>query len=453
MKTPIADFVKAYAESNTLRLHMPGHKGKSFLGVEAFDITEIKGADVLNEADGIIAQSEQNATGLFGGCQTFYSTEGSSLVIKTMLAMINAVKKGERCRILAARNVHKSFVYGCALCDIDVAWLTPEPQEHLCSCRVSPERLQESLKKADGNFDAVYITSPDYLGNLQDVKGLSAVCDEWGIPLVVDNAHGAYLGFLEKTLHPINLGASMCADSAHKTLPVLTGGAYLHIAKKFAAEPQFVRNFMSVFGSTSPSYLILQSLDLCNAYIADGYREKLKHTVNEVSKLKQRLQNHGFKLCGDEALKLTVDCNDFGFFGDEVAELLRKNGIELEFSDSRFAVMMFTPEIKSCDIARVGNVLCSLEKTTPIRQKCFTVEEYKSELSIRTALFSSQESVPVEKAVGRICAAPTVSCPPAVPVIISGEVITDTAVEVLKHYDIMSISVVKTSDNKSRGVL
>lgn len=442
MKTPIVDFVKAYAESNTLRLHMPGHKGKSFLGVEAFDITEINGADVLGEANGIIAESEQNAANLFGTQRTFYSTEGSSLVIKTMLAMVNAVKKGERCRILAARNVHKAFVYGCALCDIDVTWLNTESYEHLCSCRVTPERLQDALKESGGEFDAVYVTSPDYLGNLQDIKGLSAVCDEWGIPLLVDNAHGAYLSFLEENQHPIGLGASMCADSAHKTLPVLTGGAYLHIAKKFTAEPQVVRNFMSVFGSTSPSYLILQSLDLCNAYILDGYREKLKHTADNVQALKQKLQNHGFKLYGDEALKLTVDCADFGICGDEVANVLRNNGIEIEFYDSRFAVMMFTPEIEACEITRLGEVLCDLKKSTSIPQKQFPKEQPKTVMSIRKAVFSSQESVPLKNAVGRICASPTVSCPPAVPVVISGETITEQTAEILKHYNITNVNVI-----------
>ncbi len=442
MKTPIADFVKAYAESNTLRLHMPGHKGKSFLGVEAFDITEINGADVLSEANGIIAESEQNATDLFGTQKTFYSTEGSSLAIKTMLAVINTIKKGERCRILAARNVHKSFVYGCALCDIEVTWLSPDSNEHLCSCRVTPERLQEALKESDGGFDAVYVTSPDYLGNLQDIKGLSAVCDEWDIPLLVDNAHGAYLNFLPENRHPINLGASMCADSAHKTLPVLTGGAYLHVAKKFSIDLQIIRNLMSVFGSTSPSYLVLQSLDLCNAYISKGYREKLKHTTDNIRTLKQKLQNHGFKLYGDEALKLTIDCADFGLCGDEVANVLRNNDIEIEFSDSRFAVMMFTPEIELPEIAKLGEVLCNFKKSTPIPQKQFSKGQYKKVLSIRKAVFSRQESVPTKKAVGRICAAPTVSCPPAVPVVISGELITEQTAKVLEHYNITTVNVI-----------
>lgn len=442
MKTPIADFVKKYSDSQTVRLHMPGHKGKTLLGPESLDITEIKGADVLSDAKGIIAESERKAACLFGSGQTFYSTEGSSLVIKTMLALINAQKKGERCRVLAARNVHKAFVYGCALCNIDARWLYSD-DEHLCSCKVTPERLKEVLDTAVEPFDAVYITSPDYLGNMQDIKGLSKVCDEFGIPLIVDNAHGAYLAFGEDNEHPINLGASMCADSAHKTLPVLTGGAYLHISEKFDVEPQTVRDFMAVFGSTSPSYLVLQSLDLCNSYLADGYRDKLIVTANDVRTLKQRLQDNGFKLCGDEPLKLTVDCANYGFSGDDVAQILRNQGVEVEFSDSRFAVMMFTPEIFSDEIARLGDMLCSLQKGTPIIQKQFESEKYITATSIRNAVFSKQERVPVEISAGRICATPTVSCPPAVPIVISGEQITEKAVEILKYYKIRIISVIK----------
>ena len=131
MKTPIVNFVNAYAEKNMSRMHMPGHKGKGFLGCEKFDITEVSGADSLYEADGIIAESEANATKLFGTGRTVYSTEGSSQCIRAMLhlAVMNwktFVKAGERPLVIAARNVHKAFVYAAALIDFDVDWLWPE---------------------------------------------------------------------------------------------------------------------------------------------------------------------------------------------------------------------------------------------------------------------------------------------------------------------------------------
>ena len=230
------------------RFHMPGHKGESALGFEAFDLTEIEGADDLYAAHGIIAKSEENATALFGTAHTFYSTEGATHAIKAMLALATAGV--EQPRILAARNAHKAFLYGCGLLDIDVAWLYDTDTTHLCRCTITPEMLQKALDGAENTYVAVYVTSPDYLGNVQDIEALATVCHAHNIPLLVDNAHGAYLAFCSPSRHPIALGADLCADSAHKTLPVLTGGAYLHIAPRAARFAHEARRALSLFGSS-----------------------------------------------------------------------------------------------------------------------------------------------------------------------------------------------------------
>ena len=126
MKTPIFDFVQKYGNSDFSRFHMPGHKGRDFTGSERFDITEIDGADVLYASDGIIKESEENASSLFCTAKTFYSTEGSSHAIRAMLGAVATHKKGTRALILAARNVHKAFIYACAALDIDVEWIYPK---------------------------------------------------------------------------------------------------------------------------------------------------------------------------------------------------------------------------------------------------------------------------------------------------------------------------------------
>ncbi|MBR5279188.1 MAG: amino acid decarboxylase, partial [Clostridia bacterium] len=123
MNTPICDFVEHYASKNAVRAHMPGHKGNSFLGCEALDITEINGADSLFESEGVIAESEKNASGIFG-CNSFYSAEGASLCIRAMLYLAKLWGKNDL-KIIAARNCHKSFISGIALLDIDIDWLTP----------------------------------------------------------------------------------------------------------------------------------------------------------------------------------------------------------------------------------------------------------------------------------------------------------------------------------------
>ena len=213
MKTPICDFVKEYDKSSALKLHMPGHKGKIFLGIENLDITEIEGADSLYEASGIIAESEAYASELFG-CSTYYSTEGSSQCIKAMMQLISlyAQENGEKPYILAGRNAHKAFHSAIALLDIDVDWIYPENEENYLSCNISAERLSKIIKNSSKKPTAVYLTSPDYLGNVIDIMSISKICHENDILLAVDNAHGAYLRFLEKSQHPIDLGADILSE-------------------------------------------------------------------------------------------------------------------------------------------------------------------------------------------------------------------------------------------------
>lgn len=443
MNTPIFDFVKGYAESGASRLHMPGHKGRSFLGCEKYDITEIDGADVLYNATGIIKESEENASSLFGTRATFYSTEGSTLCIKAMLSLIRKGKK-ERPLILAGRNVHKAFIYAGALLDFDVKWMYAKKGAHLCSCQLTAQEVEKHILDCDKKPDAVYITSPDYLGNLADVKGISEVCDKHGIPLLVDNAHGAYLGFLPENLHPINQGATMCCDSAHKTLPVLTGGAYLHIGEKGKAFIPHAEDFLSLHASTSPSYLIMQSLDLCNAYLSDGYRERLEATVKRLDSLKASLRELTLKVESSEPLKLTLSPLSYGYTGNELADYLFSKGISCEFADRDFTVMMFTPENGDGDFEKVYGALSSLPKKEGVTLPPLpTLTEAERKLSLRQSIFARSEWISTDDSEGRICASPTVSCPPAVPVAVSGEVITKEAVEIFKAYRINKIKVVK----------
>ena len=181
MNTPICDFAKQYANQHSLRLHMPAHKGESLIGAEPLDITEIAGADSLYQASGIIAESESNASTLFG-CPTFYSTEGSSQCIRGMLhlACLQAKEQGKSPRIAAGRNAHSVFLSAAALLDFEVQWLYGEDEAYL-SCKITPEGLEEVLK--DPSVTAVYLTSPDYLGNRCDIAALSRVCRRHGVLL------------------------------------------------------------------------------------------------------------------------------------------------------------------------------------------------------------------------------------------------------------------------------
>ena len=426
-------------------MHMPGHKGSALLGCESLDITEISGADVLYSADGIIEESENNATSLFKTAHTFYSTEGSTLAIKAMLALIKKISP-KNTKILAARNVHKAFVYACGLLDFDVEWLYPRENEHLCDCSVTPNELREKLQELKSNSSlpcALYLTSPTYLGKILDISGLSAVCKEFGVYLTVDNAHGAYLAFENPSRHPIALGADLCCDSAHKTLPTLTGGAYLHISRDFKPyDKSEVRAMLSLFASTSPSYLIMQSLDLTNAYLADGFSERLEQTKKAVANLKVSLSLVGFKCEETEPLKVVIHRKSCGYTGDALAEHLRKYSVEAEYSDCDTLTLMFSTETKPLDFERIRTAFASLK---PMAQDIADLPLSTPErvISIREALFAPSERVLARDAIGRICASPSVSCPPAIPPVISGERIDYDTLKILLYYGIEEIDVIK----------
>lgn len=446
MKTPIADFVRAYEKSKTVRLHMPGHKGHSFLGCEPLDITEISGADELSTAEGIIGESERNASALFGTAKTLFSTEGSSQCIRAMIYLATMHRRTkERPLILAARNSHKAFIYALALSDADVVWLWPKKTDSLCSCPITAKQVENALQAAPRLPDAVYVTSPDYLGVQLPIREIAEVCHKYGTLLLVDNAHGAYLHFLPIKQHPMDLGADMCCDSAHKTLPVLTGGAYLHISHNAPDSlAKSAKNAMSVFGSTSPSYLILASLDICNAYLDANFREKLKKQTELTEQIKNRLRENGWNVASTEPMKITIHCSG-GSSGISLAKRLREQHMECEYADADNLVMMVSAETTREDLEKLA---CAMGKNTFPNSEPVSLPPVKANaaMTVRDAVFSPEETVRTEQAVGRICAAPTVSCPPAIPIVVSGEIIDQNAAGLLSYYGINTVSVVKTEE-------
>lgn len=452
MKTTIVDFVKEYAEKNMTRFHMPGHKGRVFFGCEPFDITEIEGADVLHHGSGIIRESEKNASVLFGSGATHFSTEGSSLCIKAMLAVLSMEQgfreTGKRPFLLAARNVHRSMIDACALLDLDVRFLQQKGSRSICSSVLKAEDLEEALQSCKVPPLGVYITSPDYLGQITDISGVSEVARRWKVPLLVDNAHGAYLHFLGEGKHPLDLGAAMCCDSAHKTLPALTGAAYLHIHKDYQERfGAYAARALALFGSTSPSYLILQSLDLCNSYLKEGYQERLAETVQKTEEIKEELLACGICVLQSEPLKIVIDTAAGGYAGTEIVAELRKYYMECEYADWQYVVLMVTPENTEEDFKRLS-VWAEATKLVSAPKKAlpaWEVRDFSRErvCSIREAVFSKSEMVPAGESAGRVCAAETVSCPPAVPIAISGERITGEMAEAFRLFGISEVSVIK----------
>lgn len=422
-------------------MHMPGHKGAGILGFEGMDLTEIYGADELFAAEGIIKESEQNASSLFG-CPTYYSTQGSTLCIQTMCTILcqDAKSKGKKPKILAGRNAHRSFIHAAALLDFEIEWLYGN-SDYL-SCKIDAEDLEKAI--IESLPTAVYLTNPDYLGNLLDIQSLASVCKKHNVLLAIDNAHGAYLRFLEPSLHPIDLGADLCCDSAHKTLPVLTGGAYLHLSESLnQVWKNDVKHFMEYFSSTSPSYLIMASLDAANEVLDTTFRNSLSECVRSVASLKNTLVQHGYTILSGEPMKITISTKEFGYTGNEIANLLMECDIYPEFYDSDYIVLMPSPYNTKDDLKRLETCLCGIERKPLLINKPPKLEQSKKAMNVRQALFSSSITLDVSKSLGQVCSSVTVSCPPAILPVIPGEVISESSIEVMKYYGIETVRVVK----------
>lgn len=442
MNTPIYDFLKKYSQSGTLRCHMPAHKGESPIpelsDMYALDITEISGADSLFEADGIILQSEKNMSQLYNTAGTVYSAGGSTLCIQTMLYIM----KSEKRKIFAVRNVHRAFLNTAALLDLDVEWIMPEYSGGILSGSINPNDVENALKNCP-EPSALYVTSPDYTGKTADISVLAGICHKYNARLLVDNAHGAHLRFLNPDIHPMTLGADLCCDSAHKMLPALTGAAMLH-----TSVPKYVpllKQAMNMFGSTSPSYLIMMSLDLCNRYISDKIRSDIKNNLVYLKNFRKEFSDRLIFADG-EPFHITIKASESGLDGNELAGLLRKNGVECEYSDSSLVILLMSPVCTKHDYEKLSGALTAAVsecRKIPPYTTDFKMELPERVMSIREAVFSECEVIPIENAERRICASVKVPCPPAVPIVASGERIDRNSINIFVNYGISEVIVVK----------
>ena len=423
---------------------MPGHKGVSFLGFVSCDITEISGMDSLYSAKGIIRQSENIASELFG-CPTFYSTEGSSQCIKAMafLAIKYANSLGVKPLIASFRNAHSSFLSAAAILDFDILWLDTKYDNYLSSA-LSPEDFDKILSTMHEKPIALLITSPDYMGQICDIQGFANVCHKYNILLFVDNAHGAYLKFLPISQFPIDLGADIVCDSAHKTMPVLTGGAYLHlspaVASLFESE---IKPAMALFGSTSPSFLILQSLDINNSYLSEGYKDKLARSIEKVEEIKVKLRLFNFDVLRSEPLKIVINTAKYGYFGDDFADILANEEVICEYYDKNFVVFMFSTENKDSDFIRFINVVTKIQQRKSIYSSPPTVKNFERVLSLKETSLSEWEILNLDKCENKIFADLNIACPPAVSPIIGGERITADIIKLLSYYEISKCKIIK----------
>ncbi len=446
MKTPLYDAVTSHNKKNMVSMHMPAHKGVAqsldvLGGMQALDVTEIPDTGSLFDGEGATAQAENLAGKLFGTEATFMSAGGCTLCIQAMLRAV-APHGG---KAVCGRVVHRSAINAMALLGIDPVWVLPdESAGPAFSGRITPDAVRCALTD-NPDASAVYITSPDYFGVMSDVEGIAKVSKEFGVPLIVDNAHGAHLKFLEKDMSPVSQGAAMSADSAHKTLPVMTGGAWLQVGDR-KYEPD-IRQAMALFGSTSPSYPIMVSLDLARAWLLENGKEQVGALVSRVAKIKELCANLGLTVPSGvcDPARIAFDASALGFSDAEFGELLRENGVEPEYAGQGKVILI--PSVMNTD-KDFGVLSCALKnicrkKRQPAAMNTMSAVLPQKSMSARKALLAYSESVEVEKSVGRVAAEVFCPCPPAIPVVMPGEIIGEKEAQQLLDYGILNIKVVK----------
>ena len=301
--------------------------------------------------------------------------------------------------------------------------------------------LYHALQAILNPGDEVVLPSPYWVSYTEMIRMAG------GVPVFVNTDPANF--FLPTPQHPIALGADLCCDSAHKTLPVLTGGAYLHLNNGAPALlKQNARTALGLFGSSSPSYLILQSLDAANKYLAT-FSAGLAAFLPKVQALKNALRQFGYRLMGQEPLKLTLLAGSVGYSGPQLAGLLKQNGIYPEFYDKDLLVLMLTPQNRAGELKKLQRVLCSVTKMKAVKTNFPRLSPLPASLSPRQALLCESEVLALEQCLGRVCAAAALSCPPAVPVAVCGEVLTKEALSCLAYYGIKQCAVVKNSGGQT----
>ena len=443
---PLFKAAEEYVKRAPARFHTPGHNGCArspcgFMGEGLdYDLTELPETDSLYTADGPILRAEELAARAFGTRLTLMSAGGATLCIQAMLRLVRPRGK----KIVMARNSHISAVNASALLGFEPEWVWPRRFEgSSLPGEICAEDVARALEKTDG-ASAVYITSPDYYGVMSDVAAIAEVCEKYGAPLLVDNAHGAHLFCLDGgAMHPARLGAAMTCDSAHKTLPVLTGGAWLEIMR--GASREQAKDAMALFGSTSPSYPVMLSLDLVRVWMTRCGVEafgSLRSKVEEIDALCAKL---GFFRAGArfDPVRITVDTGSAGLSGFEAARLLGKAGVSSEMADDRHVVLLPSPFNSAEDFRRLIGGLRGL----PLRGTPLPIpappERPEAVITPREALTAACETVPATQSAGRISAACRCPCPPGVPIVVPGERITENLAHALKNYGVDTVKVVK----------
>lgn len=451
METRLYDKLKSYSESDFYGFHMPGHKrNKALLGIELpyeLDITEIDGFDDLHHADGILKEAQERAARVFGAEESHFLVNGSTAGI--LSAIMGCTHRGDK--ILVARHCHKSVYHAIYLNGLVPKYVYPEFD---ISMHMNGEIRKEDVKKAlekDSDVKAVVIVSPNYDGVVSDVEGIAQVAHEYGIPLIVDEAHGPHFGFHRAFPQRANdLGADVVINSLHKTLPSLTQTAILHINGQIVNRKR-IRKYLDMLQSSSPSYLFMASLDACVDFLDGKCEEAFELYEEMLEKFRKNLEQlkhlHILRTEHYDISKVVISTADTNITSPQLAELLRKEyHLEMEMTGGTYVLAMTTVADTEEGLERLEKALLEIDGHLEKKEENAKDKAISGELPLLEQCFTPQqaadyeedgesEEIPWKESEGRISLEYAYLYPPGSPVIVPGERISREAVELLTYYE------------------
>ena len=428
MNAPFYNKIKQYAEDGSvIRFHMPGHKGKASLGFDPtmkYDVTEVDRTDNLYFPQEALIEAEKLAAELFEVKQTVFCAGGATLGNQTALSFFRNKK------VLFERNIHVSAFNATMLLDIEPVFIYNKTDKATgVVLPIEPNDVENALNE-NNDISAVFLTSPNYYGLCADCEEIKKICEKHGTILIVDNSHGAHLKFVGEQNDAATRGnhcADIIIDSAHKTLPVLTGGAFLHFNIDVKREDVCAR--MLAFGSTSPSFLILSSLDHARAW-CDENREQFKEIRKRIEIMKRNLEANGITVVSSEIhdpLRLCIATAN----SEKIDEELQKRNIVPEMCSGQCIVFMFSPFNSSEELEILERTLIELSPEPPIETDGLSFPTTNFVCSPKDAYFGKAVEIDVEEAVGRTAARSVIPYPPGVAILFPGEKITEQTVHYL----------------------
>ena len=475
--------LKNYGASEACPMHMPGHKrqtGESFLrkfpNPFSIDITEIDGFDNLHHPEGILKDSMEWAADVYGADKTWYLVNGSSCGI--LSAVCGTVKPGER--ILMSRNCHKSAYHGVILSQAEADYVYPQTLENLgIQGGILASDVEKKLEEQP-DIRAVLIVSPTYDGVVSDVEGIAEVVHQHGIPLIVDEAHGAHFPF-GKGVFPrsaLDCGADLVIQSLHKTLPSLTQTAVMH-GRAGRVDFGRIEWFLQMFQSSSPSYVFMAAIEQCIWEMSQNGVMQMQKFAGRLQNLRSQLKElRRLRLLGAEVLdgkendgvfaldmsKIVVSCRSCGISGETLGDWLRQRyHIEMEMCGADYVVAITTYLDQEKDLYRLGTALLELDRELAKRERDAGRLERRGKKGleaamprpqIRRKLFETvqcpQKAENLANCVGKISGEFVYLYPPGIPIVAPGELITAEILQMINRYKEMKLPVQGMEDKEAK---